>query len=391
MPHRTLAAMVLTVLVVTSGCLGILGMSDESGPTPATAAEPTPTPTPTPETTTLEGLDSDHRRALMNSSGWRLDSTLSISMNGSESFIDEISIEEQAKIDRENHRYWRRATGLVGATVKYTNRSLTVQRIGSGDAAQYSYKRKPYENGSQVIAMQPVNLSKATGADLLLIDENVTYVNKGTTSVDGVNATKYVVANASDIVEKMNELGGGNATFGETTRNVSVEKFSSSMYVGTDRRIVHRAEWSITVIDQQRDQRVSINVSLEVSEIGDVNVSRPDWMAKALEGSEDESVSLIGGSENESACSFYSTDIETEKIRLNNGSYRVRVHVEDWGSAEAIHLKLDGERQSTVREKWTDAEVPNTSIVVPDDTLVQATATSQDCPEGRLLEFISVG
>lgn len=365
-------------------------MGGDSTPTP-TPAESTPTATPAPETTTLEGLDSDHRRALMNSSGWQMNSTMSFAVNGSEAVINEISIKDSAKIDRENHRYWKRSTSLFGAKVKYTNRSLTAQRFGSGDSAQYSYKRKPYENGSQVIAMQPVNVSKATGADLLLIDKNVTYVKEGTTSINGVNVTKYVVSNVSDVVEKMNELGGGNATFGDTSQNVSVEKFSSTIYVGIDQRIVYKAEWSVTVVNQRKGQRVSINVSMEIFKVGDVNVSPPDWMAKALEGSEDESVSLIGGSENESACSFYSTDIEVEKIRLNNGSYRVRVHVEEWGSAEAIHLEQDGKRHSTLRKKWAEAEVPNTSIIVADDEHVQATATSQNCPEGRLLEFISVG
>lgn len=394
MPARPLAGIALALLVATSGCLGILGMGGNStpAPTPATAAEPTPTPTPAPKTTNLTGLKADHRGALMNSSGWRIESTITLSTNGSGSILSELSITEEARIDLANHRYWKRSAGFLGPTVKYTNESVTVKKQTLGNSTSYSYTQKPYENGSQLVTMQPVNVTRATGIDFILVHENITYTKQGTATVNGVNTTKYVLKNATDLLRRWQELSGGSANMtltGETS-NVTIKDFSSTLYIGRERRVVHRAEWSITVLNERKASEISFNVSMDVSEVGAVNVSRPDWMSKALE-EEDTSVSLVGDSENQTACNFYTTDIETEKIRYNNGSYRVRVYIENWGAADAIHLELDGERRSTIRRKWTDAELPSASVVVEDDNLVQVTATNDECPEGRLLEFVSVG
>lgn len=394
MPRRTLAAVALTIIVVSSGCLGILGMGGDSTPTPTPKAtpQPTPTPTPSPETTNLTGLITDHRQALMNSTGWRIESTITLSTNGSGSIFSQLSITEEARIDIANHRYWKRSAGLLGPTVKYTNESVTVKKQTLGNSTSYSFTQKPYENGSQLFSMQPVNVTRSTGVDLILVHENITYTKQGTATVNGVNTTKYALENATDLLQRWREVTGGesNMTLSGSTSNVSIKEFSSTLYVGRQERIVHRAEWSITVVNERKASEITFNVSMDISQVGAVNVSRPDWMSKALE-EEDTSVSLVGGSENQTACSFYTTDIETEKIRLNNGSYRVRVYIEDWGAADAIHLEMDGERQSTVRRKWADAKVPSTSLVVEDDNLVQVTATSEVCPEGRLLEFISVG
>ena len=393
MARHILAVLAVTLLVVTSGCLGILGFGGSSTPTPTPAAkQSTPPPTPAPEKTNLTGLKTDHREALMNSSGWTVKSTMTFSMDANTSMFSELSLQERAKIDLENHRYWQRKTGFLGPTIKYTNQTHTFKKQSISNSSSYSYKRKPYENDTTLLSLQPVNTTKATGIEYLIVNESVTYTKQGTASVNGANTTVYAIENASDLMQQWLEMnGGGNTTLTGTSANTSIKDFSSKMYVEQDRRIVRRAKWSITVLNERKGEAVSINVSLDISKVGSTNVTPPDWLPTALEESEDQSVSLVGGNGNETSCSFYTTDVETEKIRLNNGSYRVRVHIEEWGDAEAIHLEMDGERQSTIRKKWTDADVPNTGMVVPDDSLVQVTATSQSCPEGRLLEFISVG
>lgn len=393
MARRILAVLTVTLLVVTSGCMGILGFGGSSTPTPTPAAQQsTPTPTPAPEKTNLSGLKEAHRRALMNTSGWTVKSTITFSMDANTSMFSELSLQERAKIDLANHRYWQRQTGFLGPTIKFTNKTHTFKKQSISNSSSYSYKQKPYENDSTLLSLQPVNTTRATGIEYLLVNESVTYTKQGTASVNGANTTVYEIENATNLMQQwlsMNE--GGNTTLTGTSGNTSVQDFSSKMYVEQDRRIVRRAKWSITVLNERKGEKISINMSLDISNVDSTNVTPPAWIPTALEEAEDQSVSLIGGDGNQTACSFYTTDVETEKIRLNNGSYRVRVHIEEWGEAEAVHLEMNGERQSTIRKKWTDAEVPNTGIVVPDDSLVQVTATNQNCPEGRLLEFISVG
>lgn len=393
MARRFLAVLTVALLVVTSGCMGILGLGGNSTPTPTPAAkQSTPTPTPAPEKTNLTGLKEDHRRALMNSSGWTVKTTLTFSMDANTSLFSELSLQERAKIDLENHRYWQRKTGFLGPTIKYTNETHTFKKQSISNSSSYSYKQKPYENDSTLLSLQPVNATKATGIEYLLVNESVAYTKQGTASVNGANTTIYAIENSTELMEQWMEMNSdGNTTLTGSAANTTIKDFSSEMYVEQDRRIVRRAKWSITVLNERKGEEISVNMSLDISKVDSTNVTLPGWLPTALEEAEDQSVSLVGSSENQTACSFYTTDVETEKIRLNNGSYRVRVHIEEWGEAEAVHLEMDGERQSTIRKKWTDAEVPNTGIVVPDDSLVQVTATSQNCPEGRLLEFISVG
>ncbi len=281
MERRLVLAVAVTLLVVTSGCLGILGGGGGDG-----AADGTPTATQTTETsettaTTTATSDDDqsssqgplvgqyevHSEQLDAAGSFttviRFDATTA---NATTAF------EATYRIDLGADRYLSNQTGETPRTSfarnVYTTGNTTYLRSTRGDRTQYQVGSEPYE-----ARLRPVDVGAAKGVGVSEDFAAHDFERDGTGQFRGEEMTRYVASgpeaygrSAPDSIEEI------------TTFEVTV--------LVDDRGIVRRIEQ--TLEGRNADgQAVSQYAVLEITDVGTTEVTEPDWTDTAEEEADD--------------------------------------------------------------------------------------------------------
>lgn len=249
MVSRSTIAATLVVVVLLSGCSGLIGGGTGSASSPD-------------EFEYADGFSADgvsdgaaqsYRNAVSNTSSYSVDYEQHLTGNGSETTWD-----VQYRVDVENQEAIH---GLAVPSEDYDAKTYYgsdghVTREVSGDQEQIYTGEQGYEQG---------NLTAAEAIDPLLANTTVYE-----TSVDERDGTQVVVYETSG-------TENAEAVFGLEESRVS--SFSAEFAVDSD-GLVHDASYDITYLDAN-DTEQTLTLSFEVTAVDETSVEQPDWASEA--------------------------------------------------------------------------------------------------------------
>lgn len=274
--NRTLPVLLLTVLLLTSGC-SFLGGSASPTPTGATTATTpdataTPTASPTPTRTPApyppgygESGVVDADRAVQAHTNGVLDrESFIVEFNGTALTNDSLA-----------------SINAVQAANLSTERAYTITRVGGrGTTTQY------YENGTVYVRTDPVgeNDTRYTTSETTFrareftgiqqvepLVRNVDYGQPERVSRPGGTFFRYTSSNVTDV----------EPILGERVDRENVTDIRVGIVVGPS-GIVHRSAYEATV--QRGDETLRLAVEVNVLGFRSTTVDRPDWFEEARSG-----------------------------------------------------------------------------------------------------------
>ncbi len=289
MERRLAVAVAVTLLVVTSGCLGILGGGGGGGggdgggetTTATTATTTTPAPTTTTSTPTtgtdpgeenqgpLAGQAEVHREQLRAAGSFTSSISLDVS-RGERSQQARIAY----RIDFEEERYLsdvsltQAGTTISGET--YTAGETTYMRQASPDGEiQYQSDTEPYEGQVQPVDVRDAMGGPQFGTELAGYDLE----RDGTGQFQGQEMKRYT-ASGPDAMNTEPPQGVEEVTGFEVTVLVD------------DRGIVRRISLHIEGLSSD-DQEFVQDATIEITDVGGTDVPEPGWIDEAESGTGD--------------------------------------------------------------------------------------------------------
>lgn len=245
MVSRSTIAATLVVVVLLSGCSGLIGGGTGSASSPD-------------EIDLADGFSADgvsdgaaesYRNALTNTSSYTIDYQQNLSGNGSEMAYD---IEYRVDVDGEQavHRFASPQQDYEAET--YYGSDGHVSRQITGDQEQVTTGEEGYQQAdlTAVRAIQPL-LANTTAYETSVAER------------DGTQVVVYETSGAEN----------AEAVFGVDQSNVS--DFSAEFSVDSE-GIVHDASYDITYLDAQGNEQ-TLTLAFEVTAVDETSVERPSW------------------------------------------------------------------------------------------------------------------
>lgn len=268
MDRRHVAALSLALLLVVSGCSGLLSgdgtPADGGGATPtATPAPATPTPVPFtyPDGYSETGITDSQDAAGAHTDGALSHDSFTVSYRAAVQTPDrsvQVNFTQQVNTVERRAHLVSAVTGRTNIAQYYANDTVYV-RSESPSTNQTSYTSR----------QQPLNLEQVTGTQFVApAVANASYGEAAVVERDGETLVRY---ESQELTNATGLLGSGIST-------ENVTSFSATLLVDED-GVVRRVEYRATV-DRPGGER-TLEVVVEVSELDSTTVQRPDWVDRA--------------------------------------------------------------------------------------------------------------
>lgn len=274
MTKRVWIALGLSVLLLTSGCVGVLGGSGDAATTTqeeaATGTTATTTASQTATTTTTAGNGgkaesrspaydavSNHEQRLRSAGSFT--GTIVRNRTGGQS----VNLTIVMRIDLDDDAYHTNVTGELAGTEmragRYTTGGTTYERVMLGSREQTGEDSKPYDGD-----VEPVNVSRAMGGPNLREQVGaVDFEEDGTATFQGQEMTRFT-ASGPDAWDLAPPQGASRVTGFEMTLLVDDQ--------GTARLIEYTLKG-----EGRNGGDFYAYYRLEITAVGSTDVTKPDW------------------------------------------------------------------------------------------------------------------
>lgn len=390
--RRALVTVLVTVLVTTAGCSGLVGDSPEADADTEAAPADDPTPAAGDRTeVTDDGNDSDgaagsaaldadavaaaHADALEAAGSFNATRTLSLSTNDTSSAMESFSLTTRYSVDHDRNRAVDRSS-FFGETVTFTDANGTTYERTSLSAGGEAGYRMSDASDDGPFALDPVNVTEATGTDAFAV-ENVSYRGVGTETGDGATVTRYE-ANGTEAL-RGTAIAANGTVEGE---NTTITAFEATLLID-EAGVVRLSEWRIEFVDRTNATSYALSTRHEVSAVGEAAVERPDWLSAARNAS----TSAGMGTGN---CSAPAADGEFTETVADDG-YNVTFAATSLADRSVVRLEYGAADYSTLLERTAYFEGDTAEATNPPaGTTVEAVAEN-DCGERAVVATRTAG
>lgn len=268
MDRRHVAVLSLALLLVVSGCSGLLsgdatpadGGEATSTATPAPAT-PTPVPFTYPDGYSETGVTDSEAAAGAHTDGILSHDSFTVSYRAA---VQTPNRSVQVDFTQQVNTVERRAH-LVSAVTGGTN----IAQYYANDTVYVRSESPSTNQTSYTSRQQTLNLEEFTGTQFVApAVANASYGEAAVVERDGETLVRY----------EARELTNATGLLGSDTSTENVTSFSATLLVDED-GVVRRVEYRATV-DRPGGER-TLEVVVEVSELDSTTVQRPDWVNRA--------------------------------------------------------------------------------------------------------------
>lgn len=276
-------AVAVALLVVSAGCVGAAGALPFTEPAPYTQSG-----------AALDGADlrTAHLAGLEQAGSFT--STSTIVVDGEEHAFQverTASVDAAANRSTGTSRFGSDAVDGDGLVVtRFTSESTTSRRVqvdaGQQTITRYDAANAPYDEG--LLAVQPVNETRATNADLVrrAVDD-VNWTMVGVERYQGQWVTRYEAAGPENVTAMGSTAvaeGHADATDRTTlpeTLDLDVQTANATLLVTPD-GVVRR--FSVDATGNAAGHPVEVRITSTTDDVGQTTVATPDWTDEATGG-----------------------------------------------------------------------------------------------------------